>query len=146
MTLVRRNNELLPNVWDNFFNDDFFFTPAFSRVKSNMPAVNIKESENDFQIEVAAPGFGKDDFNISLENNLLTISTKKEMSNEDENKNDGYKRREFCYSSFERSFTVDEKTVDSDKIKAKYDNGILSILLPKREEVKPKPARMIKIA
>lgn len=146
MTLIRRTNDLLPNVWDNFFNDDFFLTPAYSRVKTNMPAVNIKESENEFQIEVAAPGYGKDDFNVSIENNVLTISSKKEFSNEEENKNDGYKRREFCYNSFERSFTVDEKTVDSEKIKAKYENGILSLLLPKREEVKPKPARLIKIS
>lgn len=146
MTLIKRTNNLLPNVWDNYFRDDFFFTPANNRVKTNMPAVNILETENDFQIEVAAPGFGKDDFDVSLENNLLTISSKKDVANEEDSKGDEYRRREFCYKSFERSFSVDEKTVDNDKIKAKYENGILSLLLPKREEVKPKPARMIKIA
>ncbi|HBS84944.1 MAG: heat-shock protein [Bacteroidetes bacterium GWF2_38_335] len=146
MTIVKRTNNVLPTFFDDFFTDSFFNTPVYRRFSNQAPAVNIRESENDFQIEVAAPGFGKDDFKVEFENNRLTISSKNEINNEEQDDSKGFIRREFSYQSFERSFTVDEKSIDSEKIQAKYENGILTLSLPKREELKPKPARMIQIS
>ncbi len=102
------------------------------------------ENDNEFLIEVAAPGLKKDDFNVGYDNGKLTISSEKK--NEKEEK-DGNKvtRREFSYQSFQRSFTISENIVDADKIKANYKEGILHISLPKREEQKPKPIRQIEI-
>lgn len=110
----------------------------FAGSNSTLPAVNVKESDDHFEIEVAAPGLKKDDFKINYDNERLTISCEKKMENEEK---DGGKlvRREFSYQSFQRSFTVPEKTVNADKIQAKYSEGILHVTLPKRDEIKPKP-------
>jgi HSP20 family protein len=107
--------------------------------------VNVKENENEFQIEVAAPGMKKDDFKVNFDNGRLTISSE---SREEKSEKDGgkYTRREYRYQSFQRSFTVPESVVDGEKIQARYTDGILNISLPKREEVKPKPAKEIKIS
>ena len=86
----------------------------------------------------------KDDFKINFKNNVLTISSEKK--GEHEEKKDNYTRKEFSYQSFQRSFTVSDNVVEGDKIAAKYNNGILNITLPKREEVKPQPEREIKIS
>jgi HSP20 family protein len=147
MTLIKRSNNLFPNV-PSFF-DDFFlkdltgWSNTNSGYGTSLPAVNIKEDENGFHVEVAAPGLAKDDFKIEVENDVLTISSEKESKQESEN--DNYARREFHYASFKRTFTLPENVVDVDKVKANYNNGVLNIALPKREEVKPKPARTIKI-
>ncbi|MDA3866449.1 MAG: Hsp20/alpha crystallin family protein [Salinivirgaceae bacterium] len=109
-----------------------------------MPAVNIKDEENKFTVQVAVPGMDKKDFNIDLSENLLTISSEKEDKKED--KEDSYTRREYSYRSFTRTFTLPENIVDSIKISAKYENGELTITIPKKEEAKPKPARTIKIS
>jgi HSP20 family protein len=115
----------------------------FSSTDTTLPAVNVKENDEAFEIEVAAPGMTRNDFRISLENNLLTISSeRKEEKKEEEGR---FTRREFSYQSFQRSFTVPESLVEGDKISAKYCEGILCITLPKKEEVKPKPAREISI-
>jgi HSP20 family protein len=147
MTLVKRTNGLFPNVpsfFDDFFVKDLMgWSNTNSAYGSSLPAVNIKQDENNFEVEVAAPGFSKEDFKIEVENNVLTISSEKEEKNKDGK--EGYTRREFHYSSFKRTFTLPENQVEVDKVKASYNNGILQILLPKREEVKPKPARTIKI-
>jgi HSP20 family protein len=116
----------------------------FSTTNTTLPAVNIKEGKDDFQIEVAAPGMEKKDFKIDLENDQLTISS--ERKNEKEEKDDSYTRREFSYQSFSRTFTLPEHLVDGEKISAKYADGILRIIVPKKEEAKPKPPRTIKIA
>ena len=116
----------------------------FSSTNTSLPAVNVKETDDEFNIEVAAPGMTKKDFNIHFHNNVLTISSEKEDEKKEENGK--YSRREFSYQSFQRSFTVAENTVDSDKITAKYTDGILTITLPKREEVRPKPLKEIKIS
>ena len=108
-----------------------------------MPAVNIREDENNFEVEVAAPGLKKDDFKIELENDILTISSSIEAKEEKGNEN--YNRREFRYSSFKRTFSLPENKVDGDKVMAKYVDGVLQITLPKREEAKPKPVRTIQI-
>ena len=95
-------------------------------------------------IEVAAPGMSKDDFTVNYDNGRLTISSERRNEKSDEGEN--YTRREFSYQSFQRSFNVPENIVSGDKISANYKDGILHIHLPKREEVKPKPSREIKIS
>lgn len=145
MTLARRSEAGMPALFDRIFNSDLmdWNMSNFSGPNSTLPAVNVRETNDDFILEVAAPGMSKKDFKISFQNNLLTISSEKEEERED--KNNGYSRREFSYKSFQRSFTVPAFEVDSDKISATYADGILNVKIPKREEVKPKPAREIKI-
>lgn len=144
--LARRNENYIPSIFDRFFNNDLmdWNLTNFSSTNTSLPAVNVKENNDEFCIEVAAPGMTKKDFNISFHNNVLTISSEKE--DEKKEKEDNYSRREFSYQSFQRSFTVANNAVDSDKISAKYADGILTITLPKREEVKPKPLKEIKIS
>ena len=144
--LARKSENYFPSIFDRFFNNDLmdWTNSNFSSTNTSLPAVNVKENEDEFTIEVAAPGMTKKDFNISIHNNVLTISS--ERKEEKEDKNENYTRREFAYQSFQRSFTVADNAVDSDKITAKYNDGILYIHLPKREEVKPKPLKEIKIA
>ena len=105
--------------------------------------MNVVENEEGFRIEVAAPGLQKSDFKLNLEKNQLTISAEKEQK--EENKTEKYTRKEFKYASFQRTFTL-PNTVDGDRIEATYADGILNIALPKREEAKEKPARLIEIA
>lgn len=147
MTLIRRSNSLFPSVpsfFDDFFTRDLFdWSNTNSNYGSSMPAVNIKEDEDNYHVEVAVPGLSKDDFKVELENDVLTISSEKEAS--DASNEDNYKRREFRYASFKRSFTLPENKVDGDKVNANYKDGVLYVSLPKREEAKPKPVRTIKI-
>ncbi|WP_297090523.1 Hsp20/alpha crystallin family protein [uncultured Draconibacterium sp.] len=146
MKLARRNEPNFPSFFDRFFNNELMDWDYnnFSSTNTSLPAVNVKETDDDFIIEVAAPGMEKNDFKVNFKNNVLTISSEKK--NESEEKKDRYTRREFSYQSFQRSFTVAENAVLGEKISAKYNNGILKIILPKREEVKPQPEREIKIA
>ncbi len=149
MTLVRktdRNGPMFPSLIDNFFSRDWmdWSNMNFSPTNTTLPAVNVRETKDDYTIEVAAPGMNKKDFKINLENDQLTISSEKESSRKEEEEN--FTRREFSYQSFTRTFTLPEHEVDGDKISASYNDGILSIRIPKKEEAKPKPARMIKIS
>jgi len=121
-----------PNI-SNFMGSDF---------ASNVPSVNISETADDFKIELAAPGLEKADFEINIEKDQLTISVKKE--NDKNIVDEKITRREFSYSSFERSFHL-PKEVKSDAIEANYENGILGIVLPKKEEAKELPARSIDV-
>lgn len=141
MSIVKRNNVLFPSLMNDFFKPDWF--GGMENYNTNVPAVNIKESEKDFELELAIPGFKKDDFNVEVDKNILTISS--ELKSENETKEENYTRREFSYSSFKRAFTLPE-TIDEDKINANYEDGILKLTLPKREEALPKPKRMIEIA
>jgi len=143
--LAKRSENSFPSIFERFFNNDLmdWNLSNFSSTNTSLPAVNVKENDHEFTIEVAAPGMTKKDFDIHFHNNVLTISS--ERKNEKEEKNEKYTRKEFSYQSFQRSFTVADNTVDSSKISAKYIDGILCISLPKREEVKPKPAMEIKI-
>jgi HSP20 family protein len=145
MSLVRFSNQL-PSLFDHFFENDLYdwSNRHFSTTDTTLPSVNIKESTDEFEVELAAPGFVKTDFSIELNHDLLTISSEKKVENET-NEGQQFARREFSYQSFSRSFTL-PNTVDNDKIKAKYDNGILRVTIPKREEAKPKPAKQIAIA
>lgn len=146
---MRTNNNYypsFPSFFNRFFNDDLmdWNNSNFSSTNTSLPAVNVKEDDNKYEIEVAAPGMKKDDFNVKIENDVLTISS--ERKEETKNDEKGYSRREFSYQSFQRSFTLPEGHVLTDKIQAKYNDGILHIELPKREEVKPQPPKMIKIS
>src|ERR1700710_2910396 len=127
MTLVKfnnnRNNALLPgfnDVFESIFNDTFFNDRMVTRV----PAVNISETENNYHVELAAPGLNKEDFKLNLERNNLTISVEQTAENEDNQKN--YSKREYSYSSFVRSFTLPE-SADDNQIEATYTDGILRI-------------------
>ena len=149
MTLTRRNGNLsnsFPNLFDDFLNRDFFDwgNSNFSGTGTTLPAVNVKETQENFEVEMAAPGMKKEDFKVELNNNILTISS--EQRNEHEEKeNDKYSRKEFSYQSFQRSFQLSREAVDADNILAKYENGVLHLTIPKREEVKQKPSRLINI-
>ncbi len=144
MTLIRYQNQL-PNLFDRFFNSelDSWNRNNFSDTNTTLPSVNITENTDAFEVEVAAPGFEKSDFNIELNNDLLTISSEKKI-NEEVKDDEKISRQEFSYQSFTRSFTLPE-LVEGDKISAHYKNGILSLTIPKKEEAKPKPIKQIKI-
>jgi HSP20 family protein len=143
LPVLRKRNDL-PGLFNGFFDDDVFpgFFMNFDK-RNATPAVNIVESKDDYRIEVAAPGLDKSDFKIDLENNLLTISAEKEDKQEE--KNEQYVRREFNYSSFSRSFTLSD-VMSADKITAQHKDGVLHVIIPKKEEAKEKPARTIKIS
>ena len=151
MTLMKRSGSLFPSIpsfFDDFLTRDVWNlgdTDMVSRGES-MPAVNISENENEYEVEVAAPGMKKGDFKIELDNNVLTISSEKEQQEEDKDEKGNYCRREFRFASFRRSFTLPEGKVNVDTIKAKYEDGVLHVHLPKRDEVKPKPLRTINIS
>jgi HSP20 family protein len=144
--LAKRNENYLPSFFDRFLNNELmdWGHSNFSGTNSSLPMVNVKETADDFVIELAAPGMDKKDFKVNFKNNVITISSEKEEKKEERNEN--YTRREFSYQSFQRSFTVPENAILGDKIEAKYNNGILHVTLPKREEVKPQPEREIKIS
>ncbi len=125
----------------NLFDDDFF--PVLSNRTSSMPAINIKEDDKSFTIELAIPGMDKKDLKIDISDDMLTISS--ENKNEVEEEKDGYKRKEFSFSSFCRSFFIPEN-VNRDKIGASYKDGILTVELPKQEEDKNKITKQIKIS
>jgi HSP20 family protein len=127
------------NLMENFFNDNFL-TREFS---SSVPAVNVSENHDQFSVELSAPGFNKEDFKIEADNKMLTISGEHKTEKEDKTKS--FTRREFNYGSFRRTFTLPE-TVNDEKIDAKYENGILKITLPKKEEAKAKPIKEIRIS
>jgi HSP20 family protein len=150
MTLVKRNGSLLnplPMFFDDFFNRDAFNwnNSNFSETNTTIPAVNIKETLENYEVELAAPGMTKKDFKIELNGNSLTISSEKSHQYE-ENKSEKYFRKEFSYQSFQRTFTLQKEVVDIEKIEAKYENGLLHLLIPKKEEVKQKSTRLIEIA
>ena len=120
------------------FNGDF---PGWN-LATSVPTVNIRETEKDFRMEMAAPGMEKKDFRISVENNMLTISSeKKEESTE---KKENYTRKEFSFNGFTRSFNLPENSLP-DKIDAKYENGILFLTLPKKEMTVAKTMKEIKV-
>lgn len=151
MTLVKRNGSLLnsmPVLFDDLFNRDLFNwgNLNFSDTNTTIPAVNIKETAENYEVEVAAPGMTKDDFKVQLDGNSLTISAEKRKEQKEEREDERYSRKEFSYQSFQRTFTLQKEVVDIDKIQAKYENGLLLLLVPKKEEAKQKSPRLIQIA
>jgi HSP20 family protein len=138
-TITRKS--FRPFYMSNLFDDDFF--PVFHNRTSSMPAVNIREDDKQYNLELAVPGIEKKDLRIDINEDVLTISS--ESKNETEENKDGYKRKEFSYSSFCRSFYIPEN-VNRDKIEANYKDGILTVGLPKQEEEKSKITRQISIS
>lgn len=145
MTLSRISNSY-PSLFDQLFDTDLFdwSNRNFSETNTTLPSVNIKENADGFNVEMAVPGFDKNDFKIELNRNVLTISSEKKVENETK-EGERFTRREYSYQSFSRSFTLPD-SANGDMISAKYDNGILDVEIPKREESKPKPKRQIAIS
>jgi HSP20 family protein len=134
MTLVKHNYKAVNDLFDEFFNH--FPVVRGREIGWNVPAVNIHETKDDYQVELVAPGLKKEDFKVSLEKGILTTSYEKKT--ETDNKDLKTHRKEFAFTGFKRSFIVDDK-INTDAIEAKYDNGILKLTLPKKEEVKSLP-------
>jgi HSP20 family protein len=149
MSIIRRN-DMFPSMLGLF--DDFFARDLAgwglnnnSSTNTTIPAVNIRETNDNFEVEMAAPGMTKDDFKIELDGNMLTITSEKENRHE-EKEGEKYTKREFSYQAFQRSFQLPKDVVDEDKIEAKYENGVLHLVIPKKEEAKQRPPRMIQIS
>lgn len=141
MNLIRKQNPFFPSLVDELFNQDM--RVRTSSISSTMPAVNIIEQDTQFLIELAAPGNKKEDFEIEIEDGILSISS----SNEEENtsEKETFTRHEFSYNSFRRSFTIPE-SVDVSTIEANYNEGVLLIKLLKLEEALPQPKKLITIS
>lgn len=140
MNLIRKQPPFFPSLIDDFINTDWNLkVPTFS---GTVPAVNIKELDSQFEIELAVPGMKKDDFEIEVEDSVLSISSTQEE--EQVNEKGKFTRREFSYSSFRRSFTLPD-SVNPTKIDASYKEGVLLVLLPKHKEAQPQPKKLIKI-
>jgi HSP20 family protein len=147
--LVRQNADLfpsLPSLIEDFFSRDWADSRLANHAySSTLPAVNVKETNDDFIIEVAAPGMKRDDFKVELDNDVLTISSYREEK-KSEQADKSYTRREFSYQSFQRSFSLPENKIEGERIAARYVDGILHITVPKKDEAKIKPIRQIAIA
>lgn len=148
MSIIKRN-DFFPglSLFDDFFSKDILNWGQNNNSTTNttIPLVNIKETNGNFEVEMAAPGMRKNDFKVELDGNVLTITSEKRDENEVK-EDERYTRREFSYQSFQRSFQLPKEVVDADKIEAKYDNGVLRLVVPKKEEAKPKPPKMIQIS
>jgi HSP20 family protein len=161
MNLVKRMNlarpdyrayNTVPNVLDSFFNGDLFAPmPLLGQLSTERCApsgiaANVIEKDDAYLIELAAPGLGKDDLSIDLENGKLTVKHIEEDEKETKSPENGYWRKEFARSEFERSFNIDESVINASAIEAKMEKGILTVMLPKRDEAKPKPPKQIEIS
>ena len=146
MTLIKRNTDnWLPSIFDDMFKTDWMEGGStMNRIGTSVPAVNVAENDDFFTLEVAAPGKSKEDFNLELDNGVITISSEERKEDEQKDKTGRFTRREFSYSSFKRAFTLPE-TVDEEKISAEYKDGVLMINLPKREDARVQAKRMIEI-
>jgi HSP20 family protein len=140
--LAKINRHYVPAYWDDFFNDKFFKNIHTVNNNATSPAVNVVEEDNVFRIEVAVPGLTRKEIRIDLENDILTVAS--EQKEQKEENTQRYVRREFGTSTFKRSFQLPD-TIDFEKIKARHDAGILTIELPKKEEVVQKAPKQIEI-
>ena len=154
MSLVKSQKRRPPMMRNALVNDPFF-ADFFDRrglmknfLKSNdfdfSPAMNVKENEKEFEVELAAPGLEKDDFMITMHKGLLTISAEKEAKNEEEK--EGFVSKEFSYSSFSRTVGIPETVDEEQDISAKYDNGVLKLKLQKKEGAEAKKPKTIKVS
>ena len=139
MNLIRKQAPFFPSLIDDFINQDWNLkTPS----STTLPAVNIKDLEAQFEIELAVPGMKKSDFEIEVEDGLLSISSS--LEEEQVTEKGKFTRREFSYNSFKRTFTIPE-SVDPSNIEAQYSDGVLQLRLPKRKEALPQPKKLIKV-
>ena len=133
---------VIPSIFDDLFDDDFFRVPvAFTR-GNLFPAVNISENDVNFVVEMAVPGLKREDIKVNLEKGLLTISFEKKEEHEEKQ---NYTRREFVYQSFKRSFSIPEDKIDVEKISGDYKDGVLKITLPKKNHEIVSTTRTIEI-
>ena len=134
------------NVFDDFFTRDLWnwWLNNTSSTNTTIPAVNIRETNENFEVEMAAPGMTREDFKVELDGTMLTISSEKKQNREDR-EGEKYTSREFSYQSFQRTFQLPKEVVDAENIQARYENGVLQLLIPKKEEAKQKPPRTIEI-
>jgi HSP20 family protein len=141
----RGNSRLNPtshNPFERFFRNDFM--DLWNGAPDTMPSINIREQKDKFLVELAAPGLKKEDFNINVENDILTVSCEKESETNEDEKSEGFTRREYNYSSFSRSLALPENT-DSSDISAKYEDGVLCLSIPKKPEAQREGGRKIKV-
>lgn len=150
-TLVKKKRTTLPSLVNRIFETGHSFPGIFDydtnlfgtrRESFLTPDANIVETSKDFKIDLAAPGLERNDFKVEVENGMLTISVQRDIKKEEQM---NYRRREFSYNSFNRSFILPENCLP-EKIDAKYENGILHIMLPKKEVTTSKPAKEIKVS
>ena len=141
MSLVKRNNLIFPSLMNEFFKPDWF--GGIENRYGAVPTVNILDNEKSFELHFAVPGFEKEAFNLELDNDILTVSGT--VDTKDTKEDGGFTRREFTTTSFTRKFTLPE-TIETGAINASYENGILKVTLPRKEEALPKPKRLIEIA
>ncbi len=138
--LMNRNNMWMPAVFNDFFDTDFL-----PKANATAPAINIKETEKDYTVELAAPGMKKDDFEVNVDHDgNLHIKLENKNEHKDENKKEHYLRREFSYSKFEQTLLLPDD-VDKNKIEAKVNDGVLTVELPKVVKTEAKPGRQIEI-
>lgn len=142
--LLSKRGQMLPSVMDDFFKPwNEWFNGGNWMKEITVPAVNITEEKDRYMVALAAPGMKKEDFNIAIDGNIMSISSQKEESKED--KDARYTRKEYSYSSFSRSFTLPDE-VNQAAIDAKYEDGILKLMLPKKEEArKPNLSKQIPV-
>jgi HSP20 family protein len=151
-SLVRKTNGSLfpaiPSLIDDWFGRDWLDSSLaeWKTFGSTLPAVNVRETNDDYKIEVAAPGMKRDDFKVELDNNVLTISSQMENSREEKDQEGNYTRREFSYQSFQRSFSLPQQKVKGNEITARYADGILYVTVPKTDDAKAKAAKQIAVA
>ncbi|WP_324721078.1 Hsp20/alpha crystallin family protein [Salinimicrobium sp. HB62] len=154
MSLVKSHKRRTPML-SNALMSDPFFSDLFDRrglknyLDSNSdfdfnPAMNVKEKEKDFEVELAAPGLKKDDFTITLDNGLLTVSAEREDNKEEEK--DGFLSREFSYNSFSRTIRIPESVDEEKEVSARYENGVLKLKLQKKDGMEPKKPKTIKVS
>ena len=150
MTQMKKNLEgyfpAFGNLMNQLLNDDWmdWNSRNFSKTNTTVPAVNVKEDNDKFVVELAAPGMHKEDFKVELHHNLLTIASEKKEEKITDGERGRYTRREFSYQSFVRSFSLPD-SADGEKIAARYENGVLSLEIPKHEVAKVKPLKVIEI-
>lgn len=130
-------------ITSDFFDTDDFFNNRFLTRDLNEPALNIKETEDNFEVELAAPGYSKEDFEVTIDDGCLNISAEKSSSNEE--KDDDYNRKEFSYESFEKSLSLPD-TVEQEDVKASYKHGILKFKLSKKEEAKKHTPKVVEVS
>jgi HSP20 family protein len=144
MTIVKRETSKAPvftSLFDDFFTRDLFNWPGINNYATVMPKTNILENDNEIIVQMAVPGMKKEDFKVEVENGSLSISADEVEHFE----NGNYITKEYSYNAFRRSFSLPEM-LNPDKITAKYEDGILNLVIPKKEEAKKKPAKTIKIS
>jgi HSP20 family protein len=146
MTLIKRNSTFYPTINSLF---DEWFDRAFPRldtaVQSTLPAVNIRENDTEFTIEVAVPGLKKDDIKVELHQNVLSIASEIKSEKDEKDEKGRWARREFNYQSFKRTFTLPEDGVDTERIEASHNDGVLTIRIPKRVQEAIETRKMIEI-